>query len=264
MRRLVALGLALVSCGTSVAYAGEQPLALLHGSALAASTGLRLVVAGAPPYVFDLDGGSITTVPRARVPRGALLVVPFGGKALALGYPLRAGRSALFVSPAGSLAAASAADARAGFATWRRFSMTRQRGDRLTLADHSTGIRRHVRWPSVLSDPDGAVAEPDGPYIALGFGDPAHPGPQQAEDLFLFDRRSGALEHVPGFPAQLDLKHSSVAWTTDGRLVLLVGDASGVRVGVYRPGDRTVALRRADIPVPGGGSDTFVPLVSTG
>ena len=180
--------------------------------------------------------------------------MPFHGTALALGYPLRAGRSALLVSPAGALADAGAADARAAFAAWGRFSMTREPGNRLTLVDHSTGIRRHLPWPSTLSDPDGAVAEPNGPSIALGFGDPAHPGPQQAEDLFLFDRRSGALEHVPGFPAQLDLKHSSVAWTTDGRLVLLVGDASGVRVGVYRPGDRAVALRRAEIPVPGGGS----------
>jgi hypothetical protein len=263
MRSFVALGLALVSCGAGVAFAGEPPLALLHGSPLAAPTRLRLVVAGAPPYVFDLDRGSITHVPRARVPPGALLVVPFRGQALALGYPLRAGRAALLISPSGALANASAADARAAFTTWRRFSLTRQRADRLTLADSATGTRRHLRWPSTLPDPDGAVAEPDGPYLALGFGDPAHPGPQQAEDLFLFDRRNGTLEHVPGFPAQLDLKHSSVTWTTDGRLVLLVGDASGVRVGVYRPGDRTVALRRTDLPVPGGGSDTFVPLVST-
>jgi hypothetical protein len=80
--------------------------------------------------------------------------------------------------------------------------------------------------------------------------------------VFLLDRRSGSLTHVPGFPASIRLKFSSMAWAADGRLVLLVRDEDGARIGTYRPGDPSVALRRVALPAPTGGSDQFVPIVS--
>ena len=82
-------------------------------------------------------------------------------------------------------------------------------------------------WRSILGYLDGALVQPHGPYVAIGFADPAYPGPQQAEDVFLLDRRSGSLVHVPGFPASIRLKLSSMAWAADGRLVLLVRDEDG-------------------------------------
>jgi hypothetical protein len=109
----------------------------------------------------------------------------------------------------------------------------------------------------------GALAQPGGPFLALTFADPAYPGPQQAEDLFLFDTRNGALTHVPGFPAQIDLKFSSMSWTHDGRLVLLLHAAGTTTLGVYRPGGRAVSLRRVRLPVRNSGSAAFVPIVST-
>ena len=74
--------------------------------------------------------------------------------------------------------------------------------------------------------------------------------------------RTGAISHVPGFPAQMELKRSSMAWTSDDRLVLLFEAEGATRIGVYRPGDPAVALRPVRMPVRNGGSDSFVPIVS--
>ena len=130
----------------------------------------------------------------------------------------------------------------------------------LSLVDIATGKRRTLRWPSMLGGLDQVLPQPNGPLVAVGFADPAYPGPQQAEDLFVLDTRTGRFAHVPGFPAQMDLKFSSVAWTSDDRLVMLFRAAGTRTVGVYRPGDRAVSLRRVRLPAPDGGSDSFVPI----
>jgi hypothetical protein len=45
--------------------------------------------------------------------------------------------------------------------------------------------------------------------------------------------------------------------------VLLVTDTRGTQIVSYRPGERTVSLRRVVLPAPSGGSDRFVPIVSS-
>jgi hypothetical protein len=141
-----------------------------------------------------------------------------------------------------------------------RFAVARNGDAHLAFVDRRTWKRRVLSWNSILGYLDGAVVQRHGPYVAIGFADPAYPGPQQAEDVFLLNRRTGEVTHVPGFPAQIELKRSSMAWTADGRLVLLLRDARGTRIGVYRPGARTVSLRRIALPAPSGGSDRFVPI----
>ena len=132
----------------------------------------------------------------------------------------------------------------------------------LVLADVATGQRRHLRWPSILGGLDQVLPQAHGSLVAVGFADPAYPGPQQAEDLFLLDTRTWRFTHVPGFPAQMDLKFSSMAWTRDNRLVMLIHAEDTTRIGVYRPGAAAVALRTVDVPATTGGSDSFVPIVS--
>ncbi len=133
---------------------------------------------------------------------------------------------------------------------------------KIALADLVSGERRVLRWPSILGGLDQVLAQPHGPLVAIGFADPAYPGPAQAEDLFLLDTNTGRFTHVPGFPAQIRLKFSSMAWTRDDRLVMLFRAADTTKIGVYRPGDRAVALRRVRLPAPNGGSDSFVPIVT--
>jgi tricorn protease-like protein len=130
---------------------------------------------------------------------------------------------------------------------------------RMALVDLATGRRRALRWPSALADIDGVVAQPSGRLVAVGVASFARS--PQAEDIFLLDTRNGRFTHVPGYPIFEGLKRSSVAWTSDDRLVLTIVRADTTTLGVYRPGDRQVSIRRIKLP-PYAGSDTFVPITT--
>jgi hypothetical protein len=251
-----------VSCALGSASAAVEPLAFLRGSTLAGPVGLRLIVAGTPPYVFDVDSGAVIPFGAARRSSTTVEVLPYGQGALASVDPHDGPRLSLYLRATGSERVATAVEAQSARKAWLRWAVARDGEGHLTLVDRSTWLRRRLPWKSILGSLDGAYVEPHGPYVAIGFADPAYPGPQQAEDIFLLNRRSGSLIHVPGFPAQIELKRSSMAWTDDGRLVLLVRDARQTRIGIYRPGARTVALRRVVLPAASGGSDQFVPIVA--
>jgi hypothetical protein len=133
--------------------------------------------------------------------------------------------------------------------------------NRIRLVDLATGHGRALRWPSELGEIDGVVAEPGGPLVAVGFASPG--SSPQGEDIFLLDSRTGRFTHVPGYPILEDLKRSSVAWTSDGRLVMTIGLGSATTLAVYRPGDRRVSRERIHMPAYAG-SDTFVPITSRG
>jgi hypothetical protein len=61
-------------------------------------------------------------------------------------------------------------------------------------------------------------------------------------------------------PALVSLKATSIAWTGDGRLVLL-GESGGKDVvAVWRPGDRQFRLKTFELPERDGGSDSFAPI----
>jgi hypothetical protein len=108
--------------------------------------------------------------------------------------------------------------------------------------------------------------DPHGRYVALGFGDPAWQG-RQALDIWILDTETGKLEELPGLPAILALKATSMAWTSDGRLVLLArpldrdNRAGPDLVAVWRPGWRRLAVKTVHLPDRSrGGSDSFAPL----
>jgi hypothetical protein len=135
--------------------------------------------------------------------------------------------------------------------------------DRISLVDLATGTRRRLRWPSILrAGLSEVVVQPGGDLVAVGFGDPAYPGPAQAMDVWILDAKTGKYTHLPGMPAQVRLKFSSMAWTSDGRLVLLLEGGGRTVLAVWRPGSHTLPLRPVQLPAHTGGSDTFVPLVA--
>jgi hypothetical protein len=133
--------------------------------------------------------------------------------------------------------------------------------DRLALVDLATGASRRFKLPSILRGLDEVVVQPHGTLIAVGFADPAYPGPAQAFDVWMLDTATGAFTHLPGLPAQVDLKFSSMAWTSDDRLVLLLQGGGRTVLAVWRPGAKTLPLRPVRLPEHTGGSDTFVALV---
>ncbi|MBA2384810.1 MAG: hypothetical protein H0V68_09150 [Actinobacteria bacterium] len=133
-------------------------------------------------------------------------------------------------------------------------------GNRLALLDASAGTERQLRWPSILPWLDHPAADPRGRFVALSFAAPAWTGGRQVTDVWLLDVRSGTLTQLPSMPAFVALKRTSLAWTDDGRLVLL-GESSGRGVvAVWRPGGEAPAVKTLRLPERSGGSDSFAPL----
>ena len=101
-----------------------------------------------------------------------------------------------------------------------------------------------MRWPSILPWLDQPAADPSGRFVALAFAAPAWTGGRQVSDVWLLDVRSGALTQLPSMPAFVSLKATSIAWTHDGRLVLLGESGGRDVVAVWRPGGAGPASRR--------------------
>ncbi len=127
----------------------------------------------------------------------------------------------------------------------------------LALVDLATGARRSLGWPSRLHFGFEVFPAPRGPLVALLFGQPWYP-PSQAADVWVLDTSTGSLTEVPGFPALELLKFSTIAWTADDRLVVASTGPRRTVVGVWRPGQPTMALRT--VP-PLHGYTSAVPLV---
>jgi hypothetical protein len=89
-----------------------------------------------------------------------------------------------------------------------------------TLLNAVSGVQRRVRWPSIVGGIDRPAVDPRGRFVALAFADPAwNGGGNQALDVWLLDTKTGELTQLPGMPAYVSLKRTSMAWTDDGRLV---------------------------------------------
>jgi len=134
-------------------------------------------------------------------------------------------------------------------------------GKQFTLTDGVSGAERRLRWPSIVTGLDQFAIDPRGRFIALGFADPAwRGGGKQVLDVWLLDTQAGSLEQLPGMPAFVSLKATSMAWTDDGRLVLLAERSGKEVVAVWRPGQTQLALKTVRLPKRDSGSDTFAPL----
>lgn len=136
-------------------------------------------------------------------------------------------------------------------------------GQPLTLADLHTGTRWRLPWPSRIGGTDQAVVRPHGRLIALDFADAAYgEGGTQVTDVWLLDPVTRRFRHLPDMPAAVNLKFTSMAWSGNGRLVMLA-QTNGPRgpsnlVAVWKPGQRQIALRQVRLPARNNGSDTFV------
>jgi hypothetical protein len=129
-----------------------------------------------------------------------------------------------------------------------------------TLVDRVAGSEKRLAWPSILAGMDAPAVYPTGRYVALAFADPAwNGGGQQVLDVWLLDTATAELTQLPSMPAFVSLKRTSMAWTDDGRLVLL-GESRRKLVAVWRPGQPRLAVKQVRLPEPSAGSDSFAPL----
>jgi hypothetical protein len=127
-----------------------------------------------------------------------------------------------------------------------------------TLLDTATRRQQKLRWPSTLSFRDDPRADYQGRFVALAFAAPA--SSQQVMDVWLLDTRTGRLTHLPGMPAFVDLKFTSMEWTKDGRFVVLGQSAGKGFVAVWRRGAAKLQLKWVRLPQRTSGSDSFAPL----
>jgi hypothetical protein len=98
--------------------------------------------------------------------------------------------------------------------------------------------------------------------VALAFANPSWTSAAgQAFDVWVLDTKTGKLTELPGMPAFVELKGTNMAWTTDGRLVLLAQSGRKGIVAVWRPGQRQLARRTTHLPGrERSGSDSFALL----
>jgi hypothetical protein len=128
----------------------------------------------------------------------------------------------------------------------------------LIVLDTTSGAQRRMPWPSTLIGLDYPAVDPLGRYVALAFGSPGHTN--QVLDVWVLDSKTKALTQLPGMPAFVALKRTSLAWTDDGRLVLLGHSSGRDVVAVWRPGDKRLAVKTIDLPERDGSSDSFAVL----
>jgi hypothetical protein len=132
-------------------------------------------------------------------------------------------------------------------------------GERLTLLDAETGAERRLPRFESLRGPGRAAVDLSGRFAVIEYAEPAWRG-TQVFDLWLVDARTGALTRLPGMPAVISLKFTDMAWTDDGRFVLLGEDYRGGFVAVWRPGEARLAVKRVRLPQRTSGSDSFAIL----
>jgi hypothetical protein len=130
-----------------------------------------------------------------------------------------------------------------------------------TVLNAATGAQRRLRWPRTVGGLDAPAVDPRGRFVALAFANPAWRGAEQALDVWLLNAKTTRLTRLPGMPALVSLKSTSMAWTDDGRLVLL-GESSGRDVvAVWSPGRQQLAVKTVHLPERGdSGSDSFALL----
>ncbi len=144
--------------------------------------------------------------------------------------------------------------------------LTEDRAKGLTLIDMPTGKRQSLPWPSAVGGgtsqggTENATVDASGKLLALGFSDPAYQGDgTQVTDVWLLDTETGGLRHLPDMPAIVSLKFTSWTWTTSGQLVFLAETEGANVVGVWKPDDLRIAVKRVKLPERNSGSDSFVP-----
>ncbi|MQA84019.1 MAG: hypothetical protein GEV03_05135 [Streptosporangiales bacterium] len=119
---------------------------------------------------------------------------------------------------------------------------------RFALMDLLSGTRDLLPWPSRLAWTGEAAEDPTGRFLAVEFVDPSH-GPGQLMDVWVLDTEARRWLQLPQMPTYTDLKRTSMAWTTDGRLVMLgTFDGLGDAVVTWGAGEGHLSYSRVDLP----------------
>jgi len=129
------------------------------------------------------------------------------------------------------------------------------------LVDTATGVKKRIDWPESVGTLGRIAVDVQGRRVALGFGNPSWTGPGgQAFDVRVLDTQTGKFAHVPDMPLFVWLKWTSMAWTADGRLVLVTRNDERQVVAVWRPGQGRLHLKTVRVPNRSAPVNTFAIL----
>jgi hypothetical protein len=130
-------------------------------------------------------------------------------------------------------------------------------GRTFTIVGATGRVLRRMPWPSSLVGLDAPAADPRGRYVALAFASPG----EQALDVWLVDTKTMRLTQLPAMPTLVPLKRTSMAWTRDGRLVLLTRKGGRFAVALWRPGEESLTVKTLPLrDQRNGSSDSFAVL----
>ena len=59
----------------------------------------------------------------------------------------------------------------------------------------------------------------------------------------MLDTNTGNFTHLPGYPAQVDIKFSDMAWTHEDHLVIIAQGGGRTVLAIWKPGQTTLPLR---------------------
>ena len=135
-------------------------------------------------------------------------------------------------------------------------------GRPLTLVDTATGTRQQIDWPKTVGSLDAPAVDMGGRRIAVAFANPSWTGAAgQASDVWILDTETARLTRLPGMPAFVALKWTNMAWTVDGRLVLVTKSADKQIVALWAPGQKRLHVKSVRLPNRDSvSSDTFAIL----
>jgi hypothetical protein len=242
-----------VGGATTSTAAPSVPRLLLAGVPLAGPTGLELLVSGNPPRLLDVDAGTSREV--AGLPAGSgrvSWVRPVGRDAVIVSEVPGAGGE-VFLLRLGAVRASAL-----GRAT---DAIPSRDGRGLWLWRHRDRRGCTLREVGLDGRAGDGLLSPDRRLLAVEFADPAFEGgPAQLMDVWLLDLRTRRWRQLPGMPVMAALKLTGMAWTGDGRLLLLGSfDRVGDALAAWRPGQDRLEFRRLRLPTDRAGSDSFVP-----
>ena len=79
--------------------------------------------------------------------------------------------------------------------------------------------------------------------------------------MWILDTQTARLTRLPGMPAFVALKWTNMAWTVDGRLVLVTKSAGKQIVALWQPGQARLHVKTVRLPNrESASSDTFAIL----
>jgi hypothetical protein len=124
-------------------------------------------------------------------------------------------------------------------------------GRDLTVMDAATGTQRRLAWPNTVGQlvRNAVAVDVRGRFVELDFGNPSLTSAAgQAFDVWVLDTETAKLTQLPDMPAFVALKRTNMAWTEDGRLVLLTVSGKEDMVAVWRPGQERLEVKTLRLP----------------